>query len=142
MSTERFKVFVALKIKEQTVYPILAKSMKEERPGLRDLEKRHQKLGLEARTWLARCFATKSDIETIVEAMRVEMCSAPDGKEMRLARCRFEIAKLCSQLEIPDLSDDDMRDDPDYRGQELEQENFDLFRLIRKYIRTQYLGYK
>ena len=142
MSTERFKVFVALRIKEQTVYPILVKSIDEKRPGVRDLEKRHHQLGLEARTMLARCFATMSDIETIVEAMRVEMRNASEEKELRLARCRFEIAKLCSRLHIPDLSDDDCRDDPEYRGQELEQVNFPLFRLIRKYIRTQYLGYK
>lgn len=138
MSAERFKSYIALTIEQQTIYPKLVKAIDEDKSSLRfELKARHDKLKKEAEGMLGSCFA---DIVTIVKVMRAEKGGASE-EEKRLADCRCAVATMCLQLHFPEFSDDDeFKDDPMYRFQELEQLNFFLFRDIRKYIRKNYLG--
>ena len=145
MSTvEHFKSYVALTIERLAAFEVFEKAATEGKPTL-GLFARYGKKRDEADAMLANWFTTSGDLVTVRDAMELDYELAETGnaceQERRLAFCRYGVALRCQQLEIPDLSDDELELGPEYRAVSLREENDDVISEIHKFILSKYLGY-
>lgn len=145
MSTvEHFKSYVALVIEKVTCEHLNRMAAVEGKP-LQNTIARLRAVRASADRMLVNWFTTPDDLETVCQAMRLDHERAVVGNASeqaeRLAYCRYKVARLCVNLKIPDFSDEDCEDDPEYQAMCLRDENNVVLCDIYKFIRYDYLGY-